>query len=398
MSESRRARLARRVPVSGRVWIGLVALACVVPFALGDFWLRVGLFSMAAAMIALGLNLLFGTAGQLSLGHGIFVAIGGYGYIVLSAPAGEIGTTAVLGANLPAPLAAVLAVLLAGLAGLLLSPITRRLGGLSLAVATLGLVFVTSHVLANAPSVSGGFNGRPVEPLSVFGIPIGDDSVSTVYAGLEVSGNQQLWFVMLACVVGGAWIAHNIIHSRQGRALQAVRDQQLAAGVLGVEVARYKAQVFFASALYAGLGGVLVALAFGQLVPEYFEVFLSINYVVMVVLGGLNVVGGALIGAVVVTALPEVFTQYSGAIPLVSGAPGQPGIDPGSAARYLYGAAIVAILIAEPDGLVGLGRRVVARFRSGGGERPTGLSPPSPGLSGGGIAAGKGSEPKSEVR
>ena len=124
---------------------------------------------------------------------------------------------------------------------------------------------------------------------------------------------------------------------------------------MGVDVARYKAAAFTISSMYAGLAGVLLALIFGRIVPNTFDFAMSIDFLVMIVLGGLGSVGGAAIGAVFVTVLPQLFDHYSGSLPLVS----EPGgsLEPSQAARILFGAAVVAVLIFQPGGLAGLRRR-----------------------------------------
>ena len=139
---------------------------CVAaPLSLTSFWLQTGLFAMAAAIGAIGLTLLVGVTGQLSLGHAFFVAVGAFGYAFLAGS----GDSKVGGLGLPAPLAAVGAVALAGAAGALFSPIAGRLRGIYLGLASLGLVFLGQHILHNATAVTGGFNGRDVAPFELFG-------------------------------------------------------------------------------------------------------------------------------------------------------------------------------------------------------------------------------------
>jgi branched-chain amino acid transport system permease protein len=118
------------------------------------------------------------------------------------------------------------------------------------------------------------------------------------------------------------------------------------------------------SSMYAGLAGVFLALAFSRVVPESFGFLLSIDFLVMIVLGGLGSIGGAVLGALLVSALPQLLNHYSGSLPLVS-EPGGEGLQPSDAARYLYGAAVVAVLILAPQGLAGLGRRILDRATSG---------------------------------
>ncbi|WP_432119521.1 branched-chain amino acid ABC transporter permease [Streptomyces sp. bgisy032] len=337
-----------------RVWwtLAVVTVLCALPFYLDAFWLRIGLFSMAAAIGAVGLGLLSGTAGQLSLGHAFFLAVGAYGYVWL---AGEPGP------GLPTGVAAVLAVLLAGAAGGLFSPVAGRVRGVYLGVATLALVFLGHHVLLTADSVTGGFNGRSVPPLEVGGFSFSTTPELTLL-GVPFGAEERLWYLGLALFAVTWFTARGLLRGRPGRALVALRDSETAAAVMGVDVSRHRAAAFVVSSMYAGLAGVMLALSFRRVVPDYFGLVLSVDYLAMIVIGGLGSVAGATAGAVFVTALPLLMTRYADHLPLVA-APGTTGgtVGPTEAARYLYGAAIVLILLFAPDGLHGLARRLRAR-------------------------------------
>lgn len=350
--------MSERLPRARAIRLGwtcaAVAVLCALPFYLDAFWLRIGLFSMAAAVGAVGLGLLSGTAGQLSLGHAFFLAVGAYGYVWL---AGEPGP------GLPTAVAAVLAVLLAGAAGGLFSPVAGRVRGIYLGVATLALVFLGHHVLLTADSVTGGFNGRSVPPLELGGFSFSADSELTLL-GVPFGAEERLWYLGLALFAVTWFTARGILRGRPGRALVALRDSETAAAVMGVNVSRYRSAAFVVSSMYAGLAGVLLALSFRRVVPDYFGLVLSVDYLAMIVIGGLGSVAGAAAGAVFVTALPLLMTRYADQLPLVA-APGTTDgtVGPTEAARYLYGAAIVLILLFAPDGLHGLARRLRARLR-----------------------------------
>ncbi|MEW2289214.1 branched-chain amino acid ABC transporter permease [Streptomyces sp. NPDC047841] len=360
----------RRLPGPARTLLAALVL-CVPPFYLDAFWLRVGLFSVAAAIGAVGLSLLSGTAGQLSLAHAFFLAVGAYGYTWL---AGEPGP------GLPTAVAAVLAVLLAGTAGGLFSPVAGRVRGVYLGVATLALVFLGHHVLLSADSVTGGFNGRSVPPLRLggFGFTAGEPELTVL--GVPFGAEERLWFPAVA-LLGLTWFtARGLARSRPGRALAALRDSEIAASVMGVDVTRHRAAAFVVSSMYAGTAGVLLALVFRRVVPDYFSLALSVDYLAMIVLGGLGSVAGATAGAVFVTALPLLLTRYADRLPLVA-APGSADgtVGPTEAARYLYGAAIVVVLLHAPDGLHGLTRRLRARVRrTGPHTRPSPHPSPHP--------------------
>ncbi|MFH9299462.1 branched-chain amino acid ABC transporter permease [Streptomyces sp. NPDC017520] len=340
-----------RRPRTYAVLIGSLLLL-VLPFYLDRFWLQAGLFAMAAAIGAIGLNLLTGATGQLSMGHAFFLAVGAYGYCVLAGESSTENGHTLTGLGLPTWLAAILAVLLAGAAGGLFSPIAGRLRGAYLGIATLALIFIGQHVLFNAGSLTGGYNGRAVPPLSLFGFTFDDAEV--VVAAVPFGSSEKLWYAGLAALLVSALFARGVLRGRPGRAMNAIRDHRIAAGVMGVPVARYRAGVFVLSSMYAGLAGVLLALVFQRTVPEYFGMILSLEYLAMIVIGGLGSVGGAVMGAAFVTLLPQVFTHYSDSLPLVS-APGTGGLAPGEASRYLYGAAVVAVVLFLPGGLARLG-------------------------------------------
>ncbi|GAA3742978.1 branched-chain amino acid transport system permease protein [Spinactinospora alkalitolerans] len=354
----------------------LTAAAAVVllaiPFYVEVFWLQAGLFAMAAAIGAIGLNLLTGATGQLSLGHAFFIAVGAYGYVAMAAePAGGGGE--LLGLGLPTPVAMVGAVLLAGLAGLAFSPIAGRVSGIYLGIASIALVFIGQHLLFNAASVTGGFNGRIVPEFTLLGLSFAD-TPELVLAGVPFGALERLWYLGLALAAGSALFARGVLRGRPGRAMNTIRDHPTAAAVIGIPVARYRAGVFVLSSMYAGLSGVLLALVFQQTVPDYFDLFLSLDYLAMIVIGGLGSVGGAVLGGVFVALLPQVLTRYADSLPLVVAAGTGDGLAPAEAARILYGAAVVAVVLFIPGGLLPLWQRcrdAVAR------PRPNSAPPPS---------------------
>src|SRR5919202_1889105 len=184
------------------------------------------------------------------------------------------------------------AVLLAGVAGALFSPIAGRPRGIYLGLASLGLVFIGQHILFNAKGVTGGFNGRDAEPFSLFGFSFSNsDPDNLVVFGVPYGGLERLWYLGLLLVGISWWYAHNVTHSRPGRALLTIRDSPIAAAVMGVNVPVHRAAAFPVSAMYAGLAGVLLALAFGRIVPDSFGFLLSIDFLVMIVVGGLGSIG-----------------------------------------------------------------------------------------------------------
>lgn len=320
----------------------VIVVLAALPLYLESFWLQTALFAMAAMIAAIGLSLLVGIAGQLSLGHAFFVAIGAYGY-------------AYLATRIPPPLALLAAVALAGLAGALFSPISGRVRGIYLGLASLGLVFLGQHILQNATGITGGYEGVAVEPFDLFGFTFDGSGDLSVF-GVPYGQLEKLWYLGVVLVAVAIWYGRNLVRSRPGRALATLRDSEVAAEVMGVDVVRYKAAAFTVSSMYAGLGGVLMALAFGRIVPESFGFLLSVDLLVMIVIGGAGSVGGAAAGALFVTALPLVLNHYSGSLPLLA-EPGTGGIGAAEFSRFIYGAAIVAVLLFARGGLAGLAAR-----------------------------------------
>ncbi|WP_432194567.1 branched-chain amino acid ABC transporter permease [Streptomyces sp. bgisy027] len=359
--------LIRRAPLV----LGLL-VALTLPLLLDDFWLQTGLFAMAAAVGAIGLTLLVGVAGQLSLGHAFFAALGAYTYAwTVGDPAGQEA-----GLGLPPAVALVLAGVVAAVAGGLFSPISGRLRGIYLGLATIGLVFLARHLMVNLETLTGGFNGRTVEPFSVPGFSFSNaDPDYLAVAGVEFEGLHRLWYLFLGIAVLSAWLGRNIRASRTGRALANVRDSEVAAAAMGVNVARAKATAFVISSAYAGIAGALMALAYGRIAPDIFGIQLSIDFLVMIVLGGLGSIAGATAGAVFVVALPLVLAQYSSQLPFLA-APGSGGLDASALARLLYGAAIIAVLLFLRGGLAGTASRI--RHRRTARQHDTSGPPPAP--------------------
>jgi branched-chain amino acid transport system permease protein len=174
---------------------------------------------------------------------------------------------------------------------------------------------------------------------------------------VEFEGLHRLWYLFLGITLLACWLAANLRTSRTGRAWANVRDSETAAAAMGIGVAHHKATAFVVSSGYAGLAGALLALAYGRLAPDVFSLTLSVDFLVMIVLGGLGSVAGAVVGALFVTALPLVLAQYSSALPFLA-APGSGGLDPSTLSRMLYGLAIIAVLIFLRGGLAGTFRRL----------------------------------------
>lgn len=337
------ARLPVTIP---QIIIGVLALILMIlgPMMLGT-WLPAFMLVVAYAVGVVGFNLLL-AAGQLSLGHAAFMGLGGFIYAYL---AGE-PLRRTNGLSLPPILAALAALVIVGLIGLAFSPLTSRLGGLSLAAASLGLVFLVDHVFGVAPKITGGAAGRPVVPLGV--------------GSMEITEQRSLWYLLTIVAAISFVFAELLGRSRVGRALYAIRDGELFAPAMGVEVRRLKAQAFFVSSIYAGLSGIMIGLIAGSLVSESFTLTLSLNILMMAILGGTNyLVSGALAGSAIFVLLPEVLRRYSGSFPFLSQEGSASGLTASEATSYLFGIAIILTLILRPDGLMSLARIPMGRRR-----------------------------------
>lgn len=370
---SDRSSAVRRRTFTAIVCAAVGILLMLAPFVLDASWLVIGNLSMAAAVGAIGLTVLVGTAGQLSLAHAFFIAVGAYGYAFFAGRPDEDGIS---GLGLPTLIAAFAGIALAALAGLAFSPVAARVRGLYLGVASLGLVFIGQHLLRTLVPVTGGSNGRSVDPLELLGFELTGRSPRIAVLGVAFGPRERLWYVMIVALVIAAYIAYGIVRSRPGRALTMVRDNEAAASALGINVQRYKASAFVLSSAFAGGSGVLTALAFSYIVPQYFGLALSISFLAMVVIGGLGSIGGAIGGAVIVTALPLVLDRLSQGSALLA-APGSGGYDPATVSAIVFGVLVVVIIIIEPGGLARLCARAASTFarRRANHHKPSGRVP-----------------------
>ena len=250
-----------------------------------NFYLRVVTLVFIFSLVVVGLNLLMGFAGQVSLGHAGFFGIGAY--------AVAVGPTSL---GLPSWLALIGGAALAGLLAFVIGRPVLRLRGHYLAVATMGLGLLVAMVFNNEAAWTGGPDGMLVPHLSLF--------------GWRVHGPLSWYWVAGVSLVIGAWIAVNVIASPTGRALRAIHDSEVAARVLGVDVARYKLIAFVLSAMYAAVAGSYFSLFDGLVTPEAAGFLRSIEFVTMAVLGGLGSIVGSIVGAATLTVLPQLLTVF----------------------------------------------------------------------------------------
>jgi branched-chain amino acid transport system permease protein len=353
-----------------RVSVGLAVVVTVLtPLALDDdFWMTVLANAGAFAVAAIGLSILTGYTGQVSLGHAALVTIGGY-------------TVGYLGADKGWPMLAwMLAALIVGaLVGAAIGPFALRLKGNYLVVVTLALLFITVYVVENWESVTGGFNGKSTNAASLSIGPV--DFADLQVFGKQFTREQGVFYLCWILVGLTALIGRNIVRTRPGRAMQAIRDRDVAAEVVGVSNAAWKVAAFSVSSAMGALGGALFAISIRFISPNNpaEELFLSIQFVAIIIVGGLGTIYGAVIGAILLGPLPELVQEFVGVFdftipildrPLVGETPADNGIfSAASFSEILFGVLLVVFLIFAPDGIAGMirrGRTRLARRREPG--------------------------------
>lgn len=331
--------------------LALIGFVVWSTFWLGDYWLSVGNFAAIAAIAVIGLNVVSGDAGQISLGHSIFVGTGAYA-------AGWLGTDH----GWPFPLVLVAGGALAALLSLLVGPLALRLRGLYLAFSTVALVFLGQYLFINLDDITGGSAGRAVDSPSLFGSRMSEDST---WLGVALT-SQQKWFLVLLVTLGVIGLGvRNLQRTRIGRAFNSVRDQDIAAATIGINVARVKTQAFVISAFIGGVAGAFYGSYIRFVNPATFGLLLAVQYLAMAIVGGLGSVTGAMLGALFITAIPRVIDEWGGGLPFVtSDLASDRGLTPELLSSIIYGSVVIAVLLFEPAGITGAWRRLKAYARA----------------------------------
>jgi branched-chain amino acid transport system permease protein len=350
-----------------RYWLVLVAVLFLVglPTVVTSFQASEWGGALILAIAIMGLNVLVGYSGQISLGHGAFMALGAY-------------TSAILVHRYRLDFLATIPIagVLTGVVGFLFGIPALRLSALYLALATFALAVVTPSLIKRPETLTGGVQGiliiQPDPPQFM------KDGFSAI-TGTPMTSDQWIYYVVLACALLLFWFAWNMVRHRPGRAMRAVRDGEVAAAASGVNVAGYKTLAFGVSAFYAGVAGSLFALSTGFVSPDTFPVGLSIQLLVGGVVGGLASIPGPLLGAIFVYYLPIESNQW---VPSQAWIPTQIATTVVKAGPAVtYGAVLILIMIFAPNGFVGLVNAGYARLRHrlrGAGDRETGQMPPGP--------------------
>ena len=367
----------------------LAPIASSIPFY-PDFlghndWMKLLSHVAVFGIGALGINLLTGVAGQVSLGHAFFMGLGAYVAVVFGGPPGDLW-----GLGLPMWIWLPMAGIIPAIVGLLVGPAAVRVRGLYLAFATLGLVFIGEWAWRNLKFVTGGaFSGRkfPAFQWRVWKEeePVVDFASDGVWLGFDITEEAKVYLLMLGFLVVATLVAKNLQRTRTGRAFQAIRDRDIAAEVMGVDEFRYKLTAFGISSAFAGVAGALFASFVGRQIPETWDLFLSVEFIAIILIGGAGTVSGALMGTAFVIILPRLvqdFTEWlSGVIESGEGTLASvadvvvsisaddgglintiPGVGPGLSVfqlnQVLFGLLIILFMIFEPLGLYGIWLRI----------------------------------------
>ena len=339
-------------------WIALclILVVTIIFFSVAtEDWLTIVNYTLIAAIATLGLNVLSGYTGQVSLGISFFMAIGAYTAAVLggappTTPLDPFGLGLSFWIWLPA------SGIVAALVGALIGPTALRLKGFYLGIVTLSLVFIGNYIFMNARAISGGPQGR------TFPVPvIGDfsfDQQNTIF-GITLTPGQQFFLLILPILVLSALFVGNVMRSRAGRAFKAVRDNEIGATIMGVNLFEAKMGAFILSSFLAGIAGALFASFSRYVIPGYWNLTLSIEFIAAIIVGGIASVWGSILGAAFVFGLPLVIDQFS-LLPVGSSSG---GLSSGDLNALIYGFLIIVFLLFEPGGVMALARRVQALVR-----------------------------------
>ena len=299
--------------------VALGALLTAWPWLAPRYFVFLASLILVNAVVALGLNLLSGYTNQLSFGHAGFLAIGAYTAALLTLHAPAVPVVATLAA----------AGALTAVVGLAFGVPCLRLSGLYLAMATLAFGFVITEAILNLDGLTRGADGLRV-PVARLG-------------GWALATDTARYYLVAGVTVLLVAAAANLARTRTGRALLAIRESEIAAQASGVPVARYKTIAFGVSAFYTGVAGGLFAFIVGFLSPDAFDVFMSVDFVVMIIVGGLGSVPGSIVGAAVVTVLHDSLAGFQNYRPLI------------------FGVILVACMLFMPGGIAGFGARLARR-------------------------------------
>ena len=314
---------------------GFLVFLLVLPQFATTYWLDVLNRICIAIVGAVGLNVVTGYTGLISLGTAAFLAVGGF---ATAAMAGKAG--------LPFVIVIPLSGLLTAMVGLVFGIPSLRLKGLYLAVATLAAHYIVEFTVTHWDSMTGGVNGISIPPAH--------------FAGLQLSDDRKMFYLIFPVTVGLLFFTKNLFRTKVGKAFVAIRDQDISAEVMGVDVFRYKLLAFAVSSFLIGVAGSLLAYQARIISPENFPITLAIDYLGMIIIGGLGSILGSIFGAIFITLLPELLrlgtdvlsSHWPALMQLV--APLKAGV---------FGLVVILFLIFEPDGMAARWNHVKAYWK-----------------------------------
>jgi branched-chain amino acid transport system permease protein len=323
----------------GTVIALLVLFVVIVPAVFGEYYLSTINLVLISIVGALGLNILVGYTGQISIGHGAFMSVGAYTAANLAVRAG-----------LPFWITLPAGGLMAALVGAVVGIPSLRIKGLYLAIATLAGQLIIEWIINHVPWISGGTQASIQVPRpSLF--------------GHEMKTQGELYFFLLFFALIAIVAALNLVRSRIGRAFVAIRDQDIAAEIIGIDIFRYKLIAFAISSFYAGVCGVLYTYYFGIANYEQFQLGVSIEYLAMIIIGGLGSVLGSILGAAFVALLPLAIRTVMESVGGLFFAANEMATVVSSMRLVIFGALIIVFLVMEPEGLNRLWRNIRNYFR-----------------------------------
>ena len=299
---------------------GLLVAMVFAPWVVPEYWLAQLTLILIYSIVGLGLMLLAGFTGLISIGHAAFLGVGAYTQAVLT------------NAGLPFPLALAAAGALSAAVGVVVGLPALRVKGIYLGIATLSFGFIVEEVFARWESVTGGNAGKHVASPAMF--------------GWTLDSGEEFYFLCLVLAIASTLVILNLLRSPTGRAFVAIRDSEISAQSMGIHLARYKTLSFAISATLAGIGGALYAHNLKFISPEQFNILQSIDLLLMVVIGGLGSVHGAFLGSIFLITMPQLIALAKDYLPAAIGqAPGLQGV--------VYGVVLIGFVLFEPMGLYG---------------------------------------------
>jgi branched-chain amino acid transport system permease protein len=318
-------------------WIGIFILFLVIPFISSNYLLYIINNIGIAAIAAIGLNLLIGYTGQISLGHGAFFGVGAYAAAILATDLG-----------FPFWLSVICAGVITSLVGMVFGIPSARLKHLYLLIATLAGQIILQYLFVHWESLTRGADGIFLPRATLF--------------GLDVKGDRSFFYVVFFSFVVMTWMAVNLVRTRYGRAFIAIRDNDRAAEGMGIPLFRYKLLSFAISSFYAGFAGGLSAYYIGSITPEPFTLGLSIEFIAMIIIGGLGNIPGSVFGTIFIMGLNELLSYATEFFMNLSALTGV-ALTIAPLREFIFGLAIVLFIIFEPRGLAEVWRIVKSSFK-----------------------------------